>query len=34
MHEMALTEGILRLLEEQATTQRFHHVRTVWLEIG
>jgi len=34
MHEMALTESILRLLEEQAAEQSFHKVRTIWLEIG
>lgn len=34
MHEMALTEGILDLLEEQAKQQSFSRVRTIWLEIG
>jgi hydrogenase nickel incorporation protein HypA/HybF len=34
MHEMALCEGILQVLEEQAATQRYSRVRTVWLEIG
>lgn len=34
MHEMSLTEGILRILEEQAEAQGYHRVKTVWLEIG
>ncbi len=34
MHEMALTEGVLRLLEDQAAAQHFERVRKVWLEIG
>lgn len=34
MHEMALTNGILQILQEQAQSQGFTRVRTVWLEIG
>lgn len=34
MHEMALAEGILQLLEDAARDQGFTLVRTVWLEIG
>jgi hydrogenase nickel incorporation protein HypA/HybF len=34
MHEMSLTEGVLRVLEEQAVAQNFSRVRTLWLEIG
>lgn len=34
MHEMALTNGVLRIIEEQADSQGFDKVRTVWLEIG
>ena len=34
MHELSLTEGVLRVLEEQAVAQNFSTVRTVWLEIG
>jgi hydrogenase nickel incorporation protein HypA/HybF len=34
MHEMSLTEGIFRVLEEQATAHGFVRVKTVWLEIG
>jgi hydrogenase nickel incorporation protein HypA/HybF len=34
MHEMSLTEGVVRILEEQATTHGFSRVKTVWLEIG
>lgn len=34
MHEMSLTEGIFRVLEEQAVAQNFHRVKTLWLEIG
>lgn len=31
---MSLTEGVVRILEEQAATHGFTRVRTVWLEIG
>lgn len=34
MHEMALTEGILTILEDQAKAQNFQRVKTVWLEVG
>jgi hydrogenase nickel incorporation protein HypA/HybF len=34
MHEMSLCAGILQILEEQARTQGFRRVKTVWLEIG
>jgi len=34
MHEMALAEGILQLIEDAARDQGFASVRTVWLEIG
>lgn len=34
MHEMSLCEGVLQVLEEQAKTQGFQRVKTVWLEIG
>lgn len=34
MHEMSLTEGIIRVLEEQAALQNYNRVKTVWLEIG
>jgi hydrogenase nickel incorporation protein HypA/HybF len=34
MHEMSLTEGVLRVLEEQAVSQKFSRVITLWLEIG
>ena len=34
MHEMALCESVLSILEEQARTQDFRRVSTVWLEIG
>ncbi|MBB3104820.1 hydrogenase maturation nickel metallochaperone HypA [Azomonas macrocytogenes] len=34
MHEMSIAEGVVQLLEEQATAQRFSRVKTVWLEIG
>ena len=34
MHEMSLTEGVVRILEEQAATHGFTRVKTVWLEIG
>ncbi|KAB2920500.1 MAG: hydrogenase maturation nickel metallochaperone HypA [Hyphomicrobiaceae bacterium] len=34
MHEMALAEGILQVLEERASTDAYARVRKVWLEIG
>ena len=34
MHEMSLCEGILQILEDNAKTQGFKQVKTVWLEIG
>jgi len=34
VHEMSLCEGVLRVIEEQATAQEFNKVRTVWLEVG
>lgn len=34
MHEMALCEEVLAVLEEQAGTRGFSRVKTVWLEIG
>ena len=34
MHEMSLTEGIIRVIEEQAKSQSFQRVRRLWLEIG
>jgi len=34
MHEMALAEGVLQILQDQAKAQDFATVKTVWLEIG
>ncbi|HFD86202.1 MAG TPA: hydrogenase maturation nickel metallochaperone HypA [Gammaproteobacteria bacterium] len=34
MHEMSLCEGVLQILEDQARSQNFERVKTVWLEIG
>jgi hydrogenase nickel incorporation protein HypA/HybF len=34
MHEMALTEGVVRVLEEQARVNGYSRVKTVRLEIG
>lgn len=34
MHEMALAEGVLQLIEDAARRENFARVRTVWLEIG
>ena len=34
MHELALCEGVLQALEEQAKIQPFARVHAVWLEIG
>jgi len=34
MHEMSLCEGVLQVLQNEATNQSFSKVKTVWLEIG
>jgi hydrogenase nickel incorporation protein HypA/HybF len=34
MHEMALCEGVVQVLEAYARKQGYSRVRTVWLEIG
>ncbi|HDK37785.1 MAG TPA: hydrogenase maturation nickel metallochaperone HypA [Thiolapillus brandeum] len=34
MHEMSLCEGVLQILEDNARSQGFSRVKTVWLEIG
>lgn len=34
MHEMSLCEGVLQVLQNEAKTQHFSKVKTVWLEIG
>lgn len=34
MHEMSLAEGVLQILEDQAKSQNYTKVKTVWLEIG
>lgn len=34
MHEMSLCEGVLQILEDNARSQGFERVKTVWLEIG
>lgn len=34
MHEMSICESLLDILEQQAETQGFRQVKTVWLEIG
>jgi len=34
MHEMSLTEGIIRILEDHAKSQAFTRVKTLWVEIG
>lgn len=34
MHEMALAEGVLNVIEDAARVQGFAQVKTVWLEIG
>jgi len=34
MHEMSLAEGVLQVIEDNAKTNGFSQVRTVWLEIG
>ena len=34
MHELALAESVLRIIEDAARRDGFRRVRTVWLEIG
>ena len=34
MHEMALCESVIDIIEREAQRQGFSKVRTVWLEIG
>ncbi len=34
MHEMALCESVIEIIEEEAKRQAFSQVRTVWLELG
>jgi hydrogenase nickel incorporation protein HypA/HybF len=34
MHEMALCEGVIEMIEAEARRQSFSRVTTVWLEIG
>jgi len=34
MHEMSLCESILRIIEDQASVQHYHKVKTVYLEVG
>jgi len=34
MHEMSLCESLLQILEDNARSQGFTRVKTVWLEIG
>jgi hydrogenase nickel incorporation protein HypA/HybF len=34
MHEMSLAEGVLQILEDNASSQGYSRVKTVWLEIG
>ncbi len=34
MHEMALSESVLQILEANARQKAFTRVKTVWLEIG
>jgi hydrogenase nickel incorporation protein HypA/HybF len=34
MHEMALAEGVLRIVQDAAKREGFRRVRAVWLEIG
>ncbi len=34
MHEMSLCESVLQILEDNAHSQGFERVKTVWLEVG
>jgi len=33
MHEMSICEGIIQVLEDQAVSQQYQRVKTIWLEI-
>jgi hydrogenase nickel incorporation protein HypA/HybF len=34
MHEMSLCESLIRVIEEQAETEQFSRVKTVFLQVG
>ena len=34
MHEMALCQSVIDIIEEEAKRHAFSHVRGIWLEIG
>jgi hydrogenase nickel incorporation protein HypA/HybF len=34
MHEMALAQGVLDVIEDYAARESFRKVKTIWLEIG
>lgn len=34
MHEMALAEGVLQIVQDAAKREGFRRVRAVWLEVG
>ncbi len=34
MHELSLTQSVIRIVEQEAARQGFATVKTVWLEIG
>jgi hydrogenase nickel incorporation protein HypA/HybF len=34
MHEVALCESVMRIIEDEARANAFRRVRTVWLELG
>jgi len=34
VHEMSLCEGVLQVLQDNAASQQFSRVKTVWLEVG
>ncbi|MEJ2423859.1 MAG: hydrogenase maturation nickel metallochaperone HypA [Candidatus Thiodiazotropha sp.] len=34
MHEMSLCESVIQILQDNAVSQGFKRVKTVWLEIG
>ncbi len=34
MHEMSIAEGLMQILEDQAKTQCYSQVKTIWLEVG
>lgn len=34
MHEMALAEELIHIIEDSASAEQFRRVKTIWLEVG